>query len=71
MRAIEGINKIREFFFQRAETSSSGHSKIWVILIGLTGRSNGDRRKLIKTAEMVRAQIPLEINKSKGNGAKS
>lgn len=46
--------------------SSSRNSKIWVILIGLLGRSNGCRRRLIKAAEKARAKISLKSTKWNG-----
>lgn len=43
--------------------SSSKNSKLWVILIGLLGRSDGYRRRLIRAAEKARAKISLKSRK--------
>jgi hypothetical protein len=48
--------------------SSSRNSKIWVSLIGLLGRSDGYRRRLIKAAGKARAKLSLKS--AKWNGAK-
>lgn len=66
MWAIEEINKIREFFFIRQRRLPLGTQKYGSFLIGLMGRSNGDGRKLIKTAEMVRAKSHWKSTNQRG-----